>query len=762
MVLTVEDFDIIIKSKGGSVFLRSRLINGKFQVKTPSKSTFIFSILTLTALFATTLHASTESGVTLGTLISFYLPKNRTEGWIFNVERDVTVTHLGIFNFNSSGPGLDFSHQVAIWNENGSTPLAAATVPAGTAASQRWPFRYVPLGTPVVLEGGNTYIIGAFYPPENTDRVNTHPSSITPGSYINYLGYSKATGGFVKPNQPDSRYDNFGPNFLMIPPEPILIGLEITGPSEVVEGTPVQYTATACYDNGSTTDVTISANWSLEPGTNASIDSTGLLQTEGVTTPQDIIIYATYTEGEVNLQSQTTAQVYSLSGLEVIGLDEVRETCFAQYKAIAFYDNNNTMDVTNSANWWVEPATFANISSSGLLQAEAVETPEDITVYAEYTEGSVTLEAGAAVQVILYSTYTTYVPADYGNIQAAIDASCDGDTIIVADGTYTGDGNRDISFKGKAITLKSENGPENCIIDCNGSKSEPHRGFYFYNQEGPNSILDGITIANGFGPHKRLSGLNYSRGGAIHCYNHSSPAIRNCIIKNNQARNGGAIENYFYCSPTIQNCIFMDNLAQDGTSSYGGAIYCTLGSRPKISNSLFLRNRVGASHGDGGAIWSGNGGPIAINCNFISNRAEWGGAIASKTGSSEYINCIFWDNHRVTRGDDIANGGAGTITLQNCFFKCGVNWPCIYNNGTLIDEGGNTSGNPGFVDFANGNYHLLYNSPCVDTGTNEVTDDLPATDLSGEERIVDGNGDGIPIVDIGAYEFQEPNEPYIL
>jgi hypothetical protein len=62
------------------------------------------------------------------------------------------------------------------------------------------------------------------------------------------------------------------------------------------------------------------------------------------------------------------------------------------------------------------------------------------------------------------STYR--VPQDYATIQAGINAAIDGDTVLVADGTYTGAGNKDLDFDGKAITVKSENGPENCIIDC--------------------------------------------------------------------------------------------------------------------------------------------------------------------------------------------------------------------------------------------------------------------------------------------------------
>ncbi len=42
-------------------------------------------------------------------------------------------------------------------------------------------------------------------------------------------------------------------------------------------------------------------------------------------------------------------------------------------------------------------------------------------------------------------------PADFSTIQAALNAASNGDTIIVRDGTYTGDGNRDIDFKGCAF-----------------------------------------------------------------------------------------------------------------------------------------------------------------------------------------------------------------------------------------------------------------------------------------------------------------------
>jgi hypothetical protein len=146
------------------------------------------------------------------------------------------------------------------------------------------------------------------------------------------------------------------------------------------------------------------------------------------------------------------------------------------------------------------------------------------------------------VLLLLPATHTLAdvrkVPSDYPTIQAGIDASADGDIVLVASGTYTGDGNRDIEFRGKAITVRSEAGPETCIIDCQGSEAENHRGVCFRPESHPvNICFDGFTVKNGFISKEKYP-ESYPHGGGIFCLG-GSPTIRNCIITNNHALGGG-------------------------------------------------------------------------------------------------------------------------------------------------------------------------------------------------------------------------------
>ena len=122
---------------------------------------------------------------------------------------------------------------------------------------------------------------------------------------------------------------------------------------------------------------------------------------------------------------------------------------------------------------------------------------------------------------------------DYPTIQAAIDAADSLEIIELTDGIFSGEGNRNIDFLGKTITVRSLSGnPELCIVDPRPeiSISDPGRGFNFHSGEPPGAVLQGITIRYG---------RSQGSGGGIACVN-SSPTIQDCIIDSCVVgRNGG-------------------------------------------------------------------------------------------------------------------------------------------------------------------------------------------------------------------------------
>jgi len=132
-------------------------------------------------------------------------------------------------------------------------------------------------------------------------------------------------------------------------------------------------------------------------------------------------------------------------------------------------------------------------------------------------------------------------PADFITIQAAIDAAVDGDTVVVQPGTYTGAGNRDISFKGKAITVRGVDPNDSAVVattivacqqvaapapGSSGGRTSTEAGvraFLFWSGEGSQTVVEGLTIING--------GTSGS-GGAIWC-EQSSPRISKCVFRDN-------------------------------------------------------------------------------------------------------------------------------------------------------------------------------------------------------------------------------------
>lgn len=192
------------------------------------------------------------------------------------------------------------------------------------------------------------------------------------------------------------------------------------------------------------------------------------------------------------------------------------------------------------------------------------------------------------------------VPSQYPTIQAGIDASVNGDTVLVADGTYTGNGNKELDFGGRAIVVMSENGPESCIIDCQGNG----RGFYFHNGETATAEVYGLTVKNG---HHSMY------GGGINITN-SNPAFRYCVIVNCSTWGslGGGV---YICNSnsTFDYCV----IANCRTDPNGGGIYIS-GGNPVFQNCTFYQN---TAHSYGGGIYAGNSDFVVNSCIFAGNSA---------------------------------------------------------------------------------------------------------------------------------------------
>lgn len=216
------------------------------------------------------------------------------------------------------------------------------------------------------------------------------------------------------------------------------------------------------------------------------------------------------------------------------------------------------------------------------------------------------------VLLIVSSAHATVIRVllDYPTIQGAIDAASDGDTVLVPNGTYTGEGNKELDFGGKAITVTSENGAKETIIDCEGSGS----GFIFHSGEGGASVVSGFTISNGNGYYDdgAYSPDAGHYGGGIFCYE-SSPTITNNIIAGNAADKGGGVFCRWKSSPTITNNTITGNAA-----SAGGGILGYAQSFPTLTNnilwndspdeiSLWYNSSITVTYSDVQGGWQGEG-----------------------------------------------------------------------------------------------------------------------------------------------------------
>ena len=358
---------------------------------------------------------------------------------------------------------------------------------------------------------------------------------------------------------------------------------------------------------------------------------------------------------------------------------------------------------------------------------------------------------------VIAVSVTINVPQDYPTIQAGIDAAVDGDTVLIADGTYTGTGNWNIDFQGKAIVVKSANGPGNCIMDCQQSGN----GFYFQAQEDSNSIAEEITVMNAGGAGVYCTSnsspklLNLT---IMHCYNSGirlvggHPVIDGCLIFDNIAGSyGGGICLWSSSGPIIRNCYIIGNYG-----GCGGGIYGMNSADTYISNCYICYNTSSEGGGilkDGGictwyiedCVISGNisdnysGGAIWWHCSstlnikrtsFINNiTRNWGTTVSFgcyNVSQASFENCTFTGNYNPPHYA-VINQDSYILSFQNCLFwdnaqpafdvSDSANFIVSYCD---IEGGypgtGNIDADPLFVSTDDWDCRLLPESPCIDSG----------------------------------------------
>ena len=345
---------------------------------------------------------------------------------------------------------------------------------------------------------------------------------------------------------------------------------------------------------------------------------------------------------------------------------------------------------------------LARIGLWGLAACIAAETHAQPTIYVNGTTG----DDGWSGTCEVWDGGTC---GPKRTIQAGIDAA--GDTVVVADGVYTGAGNKNLDFGSEDITVRSANGPDNCIIDCEGDG----RGFYFHCGETNDAVLDGLTIRNGAATHGggiRVDGSSPTiarciveeceayNGAGVYCRDSIATTLISCSIRNNTAYwdgggvyrngwgpsesnvsltdcmftgnaagwNGGAVCVLGLCTVNIGGCTIIGNSAGGvAGDSGGGGVYLAGESTLTLEQSLFAEN-VAEAFG-GGMFYFGRDEVQLERCRFANNQASNGGGLSFVRGGSHIgstmANCTF-DNNMARQYGGAIHSSEHDLSIVNC------------------------------------------------------------------------------------------------
>ncbi len=317
---------------------------------------------------------------------------------------------------------------------------------------------------------------------------------------------------------------------------------------------------------------------------------------------------------------------------------------------------------------------------------------------------------------------------DVVNIATAFSTIADGGIIELADGTFTGDGNRSLNPGGKMFTLRSQSGnAAACIVDAQGSASVNHRHLTIQNGEGNALRFENITFRGGYSGY----------GGSVLLGDAVAPIFDGCRFESNQGGvNSGAVHSSGSPSPQFLRCTFSNNTA---VGNVGGA--CTLGGAPVFVGCQFLQNHAVY----GGGLYFVNATATVDSCLFANNTANsysGGIVITGATASATVSRSTFDGGGSPTSSHFYLMQGA-SLTLSQSLLTNGTGGPAVYcstdpevetvditcsdiwNNaggdyvGCIAGQDtdplrDNLNADPYYCDVAQGNYTLDAASPALD------------------------------------------------
>lgn len=232
------------------------------------------------------------------------------------------------------------------------------------------------------------------------------------------------------------------------------------------------------------------------------------------------------------------------------------------------------------------------------------------------------------------------VSLPFDTIGQAVDYAIAGNTILVLDGTYTGAGNRDVSFGGRDLVVRSQNGPAACVIDLESAG----RAFHLTGGETQAARIEGFTIRNG---HSDPGTPGGGAGSSI-LVESASPTIEGCIIRDSVSsaaslQGGGAVR---FSGPMaagaagarVRSCSFLDNSSFRGAGLAGHHTSGTL----LVEDCYFSGNEAES----GAAMYLGGIGVETIlrGVDVRGNHSSYGGAIFQHGGELVITQSIVAEN----------------------------------------------------------------------------------------------------------------------